>query len=73
MTISPSSDAALGQVREQRLDELGEVASERPLVPAAELDLGAVPKDDAAKAVPLRLVDETVALGHLAGELRQHR
>ena len=49
-------DAALGQLGLHRLDELGEVAGHRPLVAAAELDLVAVAEDDAAEAVPLRLV-----------------
>ena len=54
--------AALGQVGQEGLDELGEVTRERLLVAAAELDLDAVAEDDAAEAVPLRLVDKTLLL-----------
>ena len=57
----------------QRLDQLGEVAGEGLLVAAAQLDLVPVAEDDAAEAVPLRLVVQPVALGELAGQLGQHR
>ena len=54
--------ATLGQVGAQRLDELGEVARERLLVAAADLDVVAVAEDDGAEAVPLRLVEEVARL-----------
>ena len=57
MTISPSSTQRGGQLRAQRLDELGEVAVERLLVAALDEDLVAVAEDQHAKAVPLRLED----------------
>ena len=66
-------DAPVGQSLEERLEQLGEVAVERPLVAAGELDLVAVAEHDAAEAVPLRLVQPPVAGRDLAGELRQHR
>ena len=72
MTISPSTHRPVGQRRAQRLDELGEVAGERSLVAAPELDLVAVAEDDAAESVPFRFVDEVVVLGQGAGQLRQH-
>ena len=56
-------DALLGQVRLDRLDDLGEVAGQRPLVAAAELDLVAVAEDDAAEAVPLGLVETSSPAG----------
>ena len=65
--------ATLGQIGQQGLDELGEISSEWPLVAAAELDLGAVTEDDAAKTIPFGLVDEPILLGHLPGKLCQHR
>ena len=57
MTISPSSDAALGQLRLQRVDELREVAIERLPVAALDEDFVAVAEDQRAKAVPLGLED----------------
>ena len=54
-------DASLRQRRKQRFEQLGEVAGERALVAAGELDLVAVAEDDAAEAVPLRLVQPAIA------------
>ena len=53
--------------------QLGEVAEQRPLVPAPERELAAVVLEHAAEAVPLRLVLPAVALGQLADELCLHR
>ena len=53
-------DALLRQVRLDRRDDLGEVPGQRALVAAAQLDLVAVPEDDAAEAVPLGLVVDAV-------------
>ena len=59
-------DAPVGQSLEEWLEELGEVAVERPLVAAGELDLVAVAEHDAPEAVPLRLVQPPVAGRDLA-------
>ena len=64
---------AVGQCGQQRLDQIGEVAGERLLVAAAELDVLAVTEHDAAEAVPLRLVRPLVADRHLARQLGEHR
>jgi hypothetical protein len=65
-------DAAIGQLLEQRFDQLGEVARERPFVAAGEFDLVAVAEHDAAKAVPLGFVQPPVAVGNDVGRLGQH-
>ena len=65
--------ALVCQRRLQRLDQLGEVPGERPLVAARELDTVAVAEHDAAEAVPFRLVVPSVADGNLVSGLRQHR
>ena len=64
-------DAALGQVRADRLDDLGEVPRHRPLVAAADLDLVAVPEDDRTEPVPLRLVE--LPRRYAGADLGQHR
>jgi hypothetical protein len=66
-------DGARGQRGLERLDDLGEVAVQRPLVAAAELDLVAVPEDDAAEPVPLWLVRVAGPVRQLAGKGGQHR
>jgi hypothetical protein len=66
-------DAARRQVGEQWREQLGEVAVERALVTAGQLDLVAVAEHDTAEAVPLRFVQPSVALGDVVGELGQHR
>jgi hypothetical protein len=65
-------DAPGRQVGAHGLDDLREVARQRPLVAAAELDLVAVLEDDAAEAVPLRLV-EVVPVGDVGDRLGEHR
>ena len=50
--------APLGQRALQQVDQLGEVAGERPVVARPELELVAVAEHDAAEAVPLRLVEQ---------------
>src|SRR5918911_461301 len=57
---------------EQRLDDLGEVARERALVAAPQVELVAVPEGEAAEAVPLGLVEVAVER-QLACQPRQHR
>ena len=66
-------DAPVGEPLAKGFEELGEVAVERLLVAARELDVVAVAEHDAAKAVPLRLEQPAVARRNLARELRQHR
>ena len=72
-TISPSTTQRCGQRGPQRVEQLGEVAGERPLVAAGQLDVVAVAEHDAAEAVPLRLEQPAVAVGDRAGQLGQHR
>jgi hypothetical protein len=66
-------DAPVGDRREQWLDQLREVAVERLLVAAREMDLVAVPEDDAPEAVPLRFVEEVTLVRDRPRQLRQHR
>ena len=65
--------AAIRQVVQHRLDQLGEVARERALVAAGQFDVVAIAEHDAAKAIPLGLVQPTVAIGNGVGQLGQHR
>jgi hypothetical protein len=60
MTISPSRTQPGREVGQEGADEPREVPVERLLVARAELDLVPVAEDDAAEAVPLRLVDEVL-------------
>ena len=62
----------IGKLREERLPQLREVAQERLLVAALEVELVAVAEHDAAEAVPLRLVREVGRAGHVTGKLGQH-
>ena len=59
--------------RQQRVVQLGKVPIERPQVAALDEHLAAAAKDDGAKAVPLRLVEERAAGRQRVGELREHR
>ncbi len=61
----------LREVGQHGLHQLREVAGHRALVAAADLHLGAVPEDDRAEAVPLRLVELAGGDGGLG--LGQHR
>ena len=72
-TISPSTTQRAGQRLPQRVEELGEVAGERALVAAGQLDVVAVAEHDAAEAVPLRLEQPAVAVGDGPGQLGEHR
>src|SRR5207248_10981722 len=65
-------DAAGGNLASGRLAELREVAVERPLLAALQVWLAAVPEDEAAEAVPFRLVEPVLAGGNVLGPLRQH-
>src|SRR4051794_8359099 len=68
----PVDDERLGGQGRECRDELGEVPRERAVVSAAQVDGGPVPKREAPKAVPLRLVHEITGR-QLAGEAREHR
>src|SRR5215217_7824920 len=68
----PVQDEPALRALQQRLDHLGEVAGERTLVPAAQVDLVAVAERETAEAVPFRFV-EVRAAGKVAREPRQHR
>ena len=72
-TSSPSSTHAVGQLREQRLAQLGEVPQQRLAVAALQIEVVAVAEHDAAEAVPLRLVRHRARRRQLARELREHR
>src|SRR5437762_3467673 len=65
--------ALLRQLGFQRLDELGEVTVEWPLVATLNEDFVAVAEHERAKAVPLRLEDPTLTWRQLADALREHR
>jgi hypothetical protein len=64
---------ALGQLRAQRIDQLGEIAAERLLVAALDQHLVAVAEHQRPEPVPLRLEDPARALGQLSHALGQHR
>src|SRR5262249_9526709 len=65
---------ALGQLRQERFAQLREVAQQRLLVARLEGEVVAVAEHDAAKAVPLRLVEDIGTFGReLARELGKHR
>src|SRR6185437_8003223 len=59
--------------RRAELTQLGEVAQERPPVAGPECELAAVVLEDAAEAVPLRLVAPLALPRQLGDELRLHR
>src|SRR3954447_10501318 len=65
-------DTALWQRSEQRREQFREVARERPLVAAGQLDRITVAEHDATEAVPLRLVQPTVTNRDLGRCLREH-
>ena len=73
ITISPSSTQRGGSAAASGVDQLGEVALERLLVAALDVDLVAVAKDERAKAVPLRLEQPAVAVGQVGDALGEHR
>jgi len=60
---------AIRERSEQRRRQLREVALQRPQVAALQEELVAIPEDDAAEAIPFRLVCPAVALreGRLRG------
>ena len=66
-------DDVVGQGVAQQRQELGEVARDRPLAAARQLDVVAVAGDDAAEPVPLRLVQPAVTVGDRARQFGQHR
>ncbi len=66
-------DASVGQLREQDLVQLGKVAIERLEVAALDEELGAVAKDNGAKAIPLGLEQEVAFGWDRICELGEHR
>src|SRR5215469_17382624 len=60
------------QLLSERLKQFGEVSVQRLRLPALDLDLGAVPEDQGAKAIPLRFEDEGIARRQCIDALRQH-
>jgi hypothetical protein len=64
---------AVGQLRAQRVEQLGKVAVKRLLVAALDQDLAAVAKDQRAKAVPLGLEDPALARRQRIDSFREHR
>ena len=65
--------AAGGQLRQQRLEQLGKVAVERFFVAALDQDLVAVAEDQRAKPVPLRLENPRSVAGQFVNSLGEHR
>ena len=57
----------IGQLFEQRLAQLGEVAQQRLLVARLEIEVVAVAEHDATEAVPLRLVRHRTRRRHARG------
>ena len=67
------NDAALRELLQQRLDQLGEVAVQRFQVAALQQQIGAVAEHQGTKAVPLGL-EQPVLAGRQRGDaLGQHR
>ena len=60
-------------LREQRFAHLREIAEQRLLVAALQVEVVAVTEHDAAEAVPLRFEQEVGLWRHVARQLRQHR
>ena len=67
------NDASVGQLRDQDLVQLGKVAIERLEVAALDEELGAVAKDNGAKAIPLGLEQEVAFAGNRICDLGEHR
>src|ERR1700680_2838226 len=65
--------AALGELRFQRIDQLGEVSIERLLISALDENLIAISEDERAKAVPFGLENPCFAGRELPDSLREHR
>jgi hypothetical protein len=66
-------DNAVGQLFEQRFAQLREVAQQRLVVPALQIEIVAVAEHDAAEAVPLRFVGDFARRRQLTRQLREHR
>src|SRR4029077_9115124 len=65
-------DASLGERAGKRLQELGEVAVHRLLVPALQQDVVAVAEHERAKAVPFGLEEPPIAAGQALSGAGQH-
>ena len=68
-TISPSTTHRSGSSARSAVDHLGEVAGQRPVVAAAQLDLVAVAEHQAAEPVPLGLEQQPAGPRHLVDAL----
>jgi hypothetical protein len=68
--LAVEDEAVFGHLGEI-LDELGKVAREGTIVAASQVDIAAVPENEAAKPVPLGLI-ESIG-GQLAREPSEHR
>jgi 5'-3' exonuclease len=66
-------DRTIGQPGDKRRVQLGEIAVQRPQIPALDEDVVSTAKDDRAEAVPLRFVQKLVTLGQVGRQLREHR
>src|SRR5688572_9996646 len=63
----------IGQGQSYRIKQLGEIAVERSLVTALQINVIAIAKHNRAKAIPLRLDDPAVPWRENSNTLRQHR
>src|SRR5579863_469867 len=66
-------NASGGQLRIQRLDQLGKVSIQRFRIAALNKDFVPVAEDQRAKPVPLRFEDPHLALRQRVDSLREHR
>src|SRR5688572_29057454 len=66
-------DTLRGQLCDERFVQLGEVSIERLEVPALDVDIVRAAKNNPAEAVPLRLEQESLALGNAVSQLGEHR
>ncbi len=64
---------AYAKLRNERIDQLGEVTSEILSLTALDERAGPIAKDDRAEAVPFRLEDPAPTRGKLRNQLRKHR
>ena len=65
--------AAGGQLRAERIEQIGEVAVQRLFVAALDQDLVAIAEDQRAKAIPLRLEDPCSIGWQCVDSLGEHR
>src|SRR6476646_6043212 len=65
--------ASLGQLRLDRIDQLGEISIERLLIAALNENFIAITKDERPESIPLWLEDPSLAWWKLADSFREHR